>query len=117
MDPWAVIDTTYLLPPSRHEGAATEGTRPSEATNTLMSQEVTMKAILNPHLIVRGFALAIALFALPLAVDSSSKGSFVRLDAVCAEPTECESSRRHICRLGDENYKRYKCSRGCDQKV
>ena len=67
----------------------------------------------------RTFVLAVALLGVPFVVDmpTETKGLSVNVNAACADPSECASSVRHICRLGDDNFRRYKCSRGCDAEV
>lgn len=66
--------------------------------------------------VFRSIVMVLVLLAAPVAVRAPSGTDVVpvRIAGACADPTECELSPSHICRLGEENFVGYKCSRGCD---
>jgi len=68
----------------------------------------------NPLKAVRALALAAALLAVPIVVDTSpaSQGSVLRFASACAAE-ECEKDDDYACLLGELPLVGYKCSRGC----
>ncbi|HLM66691.1 MAG TPA: hypothetical protein VK358_04145 [Longimicrobium sp.] len=57
-------------------------------------------------------AIAVSAAAAPVTF-SSSEGVF-RLQEACGQATECAASSNYICSTSHNDYKEYRCSKGCE---
>ena len=58
-------------------------------------------------------AIAVSAAAAPVTFDGND-GLF-RLQAACGQATECAAASNYICSTTHNDYKEYRCSKGCEK--
>lgn len=54
------------------------------------------------------------MLVIPVTPSIGDNGVTIRLNDACGQATECQSATTYICSTYHNDYKDYRCSKGCD---